>query len=45
VTVIGGEEIMRKSRDMLRTGEADSEMSVQAKTKINLKKKKEIPKT
>ena len=32
---------MRKSRDMFRIGEADSEMSNPAKTKINIKKNEE----
>lgn len=41
-----GGEVMRKSRNMLRIGEADSEMSTPAKTKMNLKEmKKELPKT
>lgn len=36
---------MRKSRDVLRIGESDSEMSLQAKTKMNLKNEERIPKT
>lgn len=44
--LIVGREIVRKSRDMLRIGEAGSEMSNPAKTKMNIKKtKKEISKT
>jgi hypothetical protein len=40
MTLIGGGEIRRKSRDVLRISEADSEMSIQAKTKMNLKKRR-----
>jgi hypothetical protein len=39
--LIDGGEIICKSRDKLRIGEADSEMSTTAKTKMNLKKKNE----
>jgi hypothetical protein len=37
MTLIDGGEIMRKSRDMLRIGKADSEVSIQTKTKMNYK--------
>jgi hypothetical protein len=45
MTFIGGGEIMRKSKDMSRIGEADSEMCIEAKTKMNIKTNKRTLKT